>query len=534
MILGGSQQSHAYLVLFLFCFVVAYGSCFRNEILKLLCVAGGAFLLGCAIAAPILAPQIEIFMLSSRKVPQPGLGAYLLTGLLSVAGVFPWFEGSFRTLDLGKLVGESGVAYAVCVGTPAMILAFIAIFAGKHSPRTGRPEIRMALLLVFVYFVAICSTPLLKVLYFRSALLAILGLIVLFATGVEIVTKNSWPHARRWLTAVVTLLSLGVVLVHIFAIFVYPRFTDRILGIALQRDAQNPAMPSTPDVRQFQVSNFSNEVTFKNPEPLLAFVGALFLFGFAAKKVKVRQFSAVGVFVCNVAPLLLFSARSQPYCPVEYWQALLTGGPEQRKVIDQATGGLRFTEHSPGRLDYVFPGTLPALYRVHSLISYTSFPLRGPGQSTSPRDYNLLYVSEQQRPEGDLRVLSTNQLRFTWANNQNRSVVIAGETLNTVRLRIAAGAAGELVRTDTYYPGWHVESPASVTQHRNGDGFLAFSIPPTATHLVLRYEPSWSNVTKPLSVAALITTGLLLASSAWRPARRSTAAGGGESAAPPQ
>jgi len=535
-ILGGSQQSHAYLALFLFCFVVAYGSCFRNEILKLLCVTGGAFLLACAIAAPILVPQIEIFMLSSRKVPQAGLGVYMLTGLLSVVGVFPWFEGSFRTLDLGKLVGEggSGVAYAVCIGTPAMILALIAIFAGKHSTRTGRPEHRMALLLVFVYFVAICSTPLLKVLYFRSALLAVLGLVVLFATGIEVLAKNSWPNARRWLAVSVAVLSLGVVLIHIFAFFVYPRFADRILSMVLQRDAQNPFMPSAPDVRRFQVNNFPNEVTFKNPEPLLAFVGALFLLGFAAKKEKIRQFSTIGIFVCNLAPLLIFSMRSLPYSPIEYWRALLNGGPEQRKAISQAAGGLRLTERVPGRLDRVFPGTLPALYRIHSLDSYTSLPLRGPGQSTSPRDYNLLYVSEPGRRQVELQVLSTNQLRFTWANKQNRDVVIAGETLNSIRLRIPPGAAGELVRTDTYYPGWRVDSPVSITQRQNSDGFLAFSIPPEATELVLRYEPSWSNVTKPLSVAALTITGLLLASSAWRRARHSTAAGGHEEAAPTQ
>jgi len=319
----------------------------------------------------------------------------------------------------------------------------------------------------------------------------------------------------------VLLLSAGILLVHVFAFFVYPHFKGRILNVILEREAQNLlSMPNVPQLRRSQVDKLPNEITFKNPEPLLAFLGALCLLGLLGTRPQYQRALAGGVFIFNLLPLLIFSSRAMPSSPVDYWNALLVGGPEQKAAMEATGRDLRLQERVPDRLDFVFPGTTAALYGVHSLRGYVSLTLRGAGQTEQGRDYNVLYESGRRQPEGRTTVLNTNQVRFVWANKQNRDVVIDGETLNSIRLRIAAGAAGELVRTDTYYPGWRVDSPASVTSRRNSDGFLAFSIPPAATDLALRYEPSGSNVTKPLSVTALAITGLLLASPTRR-ARRS-------------
>jgi hypothetical protein len=510
-IAGGSQQSHPYLVLFLGCFVTGYGSCFRRELPTLLLVAGGAFLIGCAMAAPVLIPQLEIFALSSRKVPQEGLGAYMLTGVFSTAGIFPWFTGSFRTLDIGKLLEQSGAAYAVYMGTPVMMLAVIGLVAGRKSPRAGSPEVRTAMLLVLLYFVGICSTPLLRVLYYRSVILALPGLIILFGAGFELLIENAWPNARRIVRWIVLLLSTGLVATHLFAFIVYPRIKDKILTRVLARDTRNRFMPSSPELRRFQVENLPNEITFKNSEPLLAFLGALSLLLFATTHSRRRQFAAAAMFTCNLLPLLIFSTRVVPYSPVKYWNAILAGGPEQTKIIEAAGRDLRLLDRAPSRLDYVLPGTMPSLYGVHSMGGYTSFPLVGPGQAESPRDYNILYVSEKGLPHGKLTVLHTNQVRFLWETNQTRDVSIVKETPNSIRLRIEAGPPGDLVRTDTYYPGWHAENPRTITQRRNAQGFLAFSIPAEATDLVLRYRPSHHKATRLLCIASMVlTAGLLL------------------------
>ena len=521
-IMAGTQQNHSYLVLFLVCFVVGYGSCFRRDIMSLVMVAGGVFVLGCAIAAPVLIPQIELFQLSSRKVVFATSPIHLLAGVFGLTGFFPWLSGSFRTLDLSKLFDQPALPYVVYIGTPAMILAAVGILAGRKSPWAGNPAARTALLLVLLYFVVICSTPLMKVLYYRSAVLAVLGLTVMFAAGWEVLIKSAWPNAGRIIRWIVLLLSAGILLVHVFAFFVYPNIKGRILNAVIEQEARNLAMPTMPHLRRSQVDNLPNEITFKNPEPLLAFLGALCLLGLLGTRPQYQRALAGGVFMFNLLPLLIFSSRGMPSSPVEYWNALLAGGPEQKAVMEATGRDLRLQERSSDRLDCVFPGTTAALYGVHSLQGYVSLTLRGPGQTEQGRDYNVLYESGRRQPKGRTTVLSTNQVRFVWANNLPRGVAIVGETLHSIRLRIEPGAAGELVRTDTYYPGWHVASPASVTQRRNGDGFLAFSIPPEATDLVLQYEPSWSNATKPVSVAALAATVLLLAGSVWRRSPRSS------------
>jgi hypothetical protein len=521
-IMAGTQQSHAYLVLFLVCFVVGYGSCFRRDIISVVMVAGGVFALGSAIAAPVLIPQIELFQLSSRKMLFASSPIHFLTGIFSLTGVFPWFSGSFRTLDLSKLFGPQILAYVVYIGTPAMILAVVGILAVRKSPWAGNPAARTGLLLVLLYFVVICSTPLMKILYYRSALLAVLGLIVMFAAGWEVLIKNAWPNAGRLIRWMVLLLSAGILLVHAFALFVYPQIKGRILEVVLEKDAHNPALPSAPPLRRFQVDNLPNEVTFKNPEPLLAFAGALCLLGFVGMRPRYEHALAGGVFMLNLLPLLIFSSRGMPSSPVEYWNALLVGGPEQNAVIKATGRDLRLQERvSDRRLDTVFPGTTAAFYGVHSLQGYVSLILPGSTQTGDDRrDYNVLYESKPRQPDGQITVVTTNQVRFVWSNMQERKVRIIKETANSIRLHIEPGPPGELVRTDTYYPGWRVEMPKAISQRRNRDGFLALSIPTESIDVVLRYVPSQHHLTMPLCLVSLVVMGVLLCSGGLR--RRST------------
>src|SRR4051812_45704852 len=130
-ILAGSQQSHAWLVLFLACLLGGYTLAKPSDFFRLFWIIAGAFALGCLISAPVLVPQIEIFVLNKRPLDAARLGKHLLTGIFSLAGIFPWFTGSFRSIDLSKVVGQMSVAYLVFAGTPIMILAVAGLAALK-------------------------------------------------------------------------------------------------------------------------------------------------------------------------------------------------------------------------------------------------------------------------------------------------------------------------------------------------------------------------------------------------------------------
>jgi hypothetical protein len=521
MFMAGTQQSHIYVALFLFCLATGYGSFLRSDLIKLLLVAGGAFLLGCALAAPFLVPQTELFALSDRRAPPAASVRHLFTGIFSIAGLFPWFTGSFRTLDLSKLLGQQCAAYVVYIGTAAMILALIGLLGRKKLPPHRRPQTRAAFLLVFTYFVVICSTPLIGLLYIRSSILATLALTVLLATGWEILIAGTWPGAVRIARAIVLLLSVGIVLTHLFAFALYPRIKDKVLNVVLEQDVSNISMPSVPDLRRFQVANMPNEITFKNPEALLAYLGALCLLGLASANTQQRRVFAVGVFGLNLLPLLIFAQRATPYSPIHRWNALVEAGPEQKALIKLLGRDLRMTESAPTRLDFVFPGTTAALYGVHSLHGWASMTLAGPGQKGSRREYNVSYTTAPGSETGEITFLHTNQTRFVWRDMLDRGVTITRETPNSIELRIAAGSTGELVRTDTYYPGWRVESPKGIAQRRNGDGFWAFSIPTDATNLILRYRPSYSQATALICIGGLAATaGLLLLGIRSRPANQ--------------
>jgi hypothetical protein len=509
-LMAGTQQSHTYLVLFLLCFVVANALSFRRAITTIIVSTGGGFALGCLISAPVLVPQVELFKLSSRSLALEGGGTYLLTGVFSLTGIFPWFTGSFRTLDLSKLLEQPAVAYLIYIGTPAMILAVIGMFGGNKTAPTGHAEGRTALLLTLLYLVGICSTPLLKLLYIRSAALGVLGLTVLFATGWEVLIQRAWPRADSIVRWIVLLLAVGVITTHVFVWAAYPRLKERVLSFILKKEADNLSMPTAPELRVFQVNNLANEVTFKNPEPLLAFLGALCVLGFISTTSRYRTILATGVFALNLLPLLIFSHRGMPRSPVESWHRLLAGGPEQRAIINLTGHDLRLKEEVFDRLDYAFPGTIAALYEIHPLHGYASLALAGAGQMGARRDYNVLYVSERRKEHGEITLLRTNQVRFAWSESGERPVRIIHETPNSIHLRIDAGVPGELVRTDTYYPGWRVEKPRAVAPHRNNEGFLTLSIPAEATDLVLRYRPSYSEITRPVCVASLAMVAALL------------------------
>jgi uncharacterized membrane protein YfhO len=69
-------------------------------------------------------------------------------------------------------------------------------------------------------------------------------------------------------------------------------------------------------------------------------------------------------------------------------------------------------------------------------------------------------------------------------------VTVTSETLNTLRLALESGEVADLIRTDSYYPGWRAFSGAVELAVRfEPPCFSRIHIPSQATEIRFTYEP---------------------------------------------
>ena len=487
---SGNQQSHAYLPLFGLCFSIGYAwnslACWRS-VLTVVAFSGFG---GALLAAPFLGPQVELFLLCKREVFSGFSLKSALAGPLSLTFFFPWTLGTFRTLDLSKIVNEYGLGFIVYLGTGASVLAVVALLDGIRK-RLVDPAVRTSLLLMALYFGFICCTPLLKILYSRASGLALLALLVCAAKGFDLIASPGPPTwCKTFLKRAAIALALIVTAINVLAFMVYPRVLPRVKAFVLERATTNLSFDHAPALRSFEIENLPKEITIANPETVLALASAFSLLLFFSVKPLFRTAALPVLLLLNIAPLLLFAERFIIKSPMQLWHALLQGGPEQNRVLSTVGPFERFTETAPGRHEYVFPGVTCLYYSVHNLVGYSSFPLPQPTRAA-----NHTYSSPQRGLSHG--VLSSpnpdKSVRFVWKTPNERAVEIKSETLNTLTLDIGPGPPGLLVRTDTYYPGWQVRNVrASESNSRIPNN--AFEVPSSATTLHLEYRPSFLRI----------------------------------------
>ncbi|PYI82173.1 MAG: hypothetical protein DME26_18540 [Verrucomicrobia bacterium] len=512
--LSGNLQSHSYVFLLAVAFAIGYGWRRWQRLVFLASGMGLALGLGLCLAAPFLFSQLELFLLSVRRLQPATLPAGMLSGLASLVAVFPWGFGTFRTLDASKFLGQYALGFWIYIGSAALLIALIGVCMRLETSNSESDRKRTALALLGVYFV-VCSTPLLRYLYTRTAWLAVLGLVVLFAMGWLRLAALRVP-SKRWGWAVVALaLVMGLVL-NVGGLLIYPRLQSRIEAFVLKSQRSNTSLDEAIALRKFQAANFGNEVTFKNRETLVAFLGLLALGVFLLRTPTVKWVWLNGILVLSTLPLLWFAHRYIPMHPISLWEKLRAGGPEQRRVIDALReNGLRVRETAPGQHEYVFPGALAQLFKVHTLQGHTSLGLMHAGYVTNasgdldPTSYDVEYRSPARGMErGELiRRSAGPPARIRWAGPGERSVSIVEETLNTITLAVNAGPPGGLIRTDTYYPGWQVApESAGVKLTFEPPCFARIQVPAQTTRIRLVYAPCWWR--RGICVAAL--AGLLL------------------------
>lgn len=496
--LSGNLQSHSYLFLFALAFTLGYGWRQRARWPALLLGIGATLTAGLGLAAPFVFSQIELALFSPRPMHGPISPAALFSGVGSLAAFFPWMLGTFRTLDLSKVFDQSGLGFWIYIGSAALVIAGIGVFAQVRPGSREADVKRTAFALIVAYFVA-CSTPLIYVLYTRTAWLAVLGVLVLFGLGWRRLAAAGAPWKRTGWCVIVAAFTIAVS-VNVGGHLIYPRFQDRVEKRLLEKQKQGGRLDEATALRQFQLANLANEVTFKNPEIVVTVLG-LFSLGAFLLRPPARRFAALhGILILSTFPLLWFGHRYTPMQPMEFWERLRAGGPEQRR-IQAATqrGGWRLFEVADGPHELAFPGALAQLFRVHVLHGYCSLVipnaslLRKQQGEIDPAWYDYSYRSPIRGMEsGELaRRAGGASARFHWRAPNSREVSILAETLTTITLAIAPGPPGDLLRTDTYFPGWRVVAPDAIQLKPVPPCFAEMHVPAEVTRLTLKYEPRW-------------------------------------------
>lgn len=488
---AGNLQSHAYLPLFALAFVATPATWNWETLRRRMVAIAPGLVLGGLFALPVLFPELELFRLNRRAIgPSDGPG-HFYDGLLSLAAIYPWMLGTFRSLTLSKF------SWYPFIGSAAFVLAAFGVCADlSRHPQWLSPR-RCALALLGLWFVVV-STPLANVLYPRMAGMLMLGLIVLAAIGGALLVEDParFRRARRPLAALVVLIPMGA---YAMAWLIYPRWLEaRALRAMMAHSAEDPFGGLSTRLREYQVHQFPHEITFANFATLFSWLGlallAAWLVSGAGRGPRLRL---PLLLTLNLLGPLLYLHRFAPHGRLEYWHRLQAGGPEQKTVV-KALGppGWRLGESAPQLLSLVYPANFAHFQGIHTQIGYQALAPTSLAwvPNIDPEKYcDAWYNTPAVRSPGELKLEPiAGQARFSWLNGDSRPIAIAGESLNRLELWFPAGGAGSLLRTDTYYPGWKAKAgdgtPLPVSQER--EVFSRVEIPAGVSHVIFTYEPT--------------------------------------------
>ena len=510
---SGNLQSHSYLVLFAAAFALGYAGKSWPRWKRVLPAIALPGLIGAALAMPVLLGQLELFSQTPRPIGAPWLPINALAGLASLSAIYPWMLGTFRSLDLCKLVGDNLDGFQIFIGPAGFLLAALASW-WRPLRAELEPSKRTAVWLVAIYLM-IVSTPLSGFLYSRSAGLGVLGLIVLAALGAEsLVSRLNVPRRLGW--SVVAGVILVAVATNVASLVVYPRFLPKVRQMVAAKSAKGIGLRRAYALREFQVNNLGAEVSFKNPETV---AGCLSLLGVAGACLwpAVRRHRATMplLLAINLAPLLMFGQRFIPVQSMALWHRLVEGDSEQKRVAAVLNPGRqRLLELTCDPSEQLYPAALEHLFQARTVHGYASL---------WPRSYEAISAEEQARhlpqaadyiyetatpglSRGTFKKNPTPGLaRFQWVAPADRGLAIEKETLNQIHLSIQAGPESDLLWTDTYYPGWSAWAGSDrLAIQRTGPFFSKLRIPSGALTLVLRYEPAPLRFGIKLACAALM------------------------------
>jgi hypothetical protein len=167
----------------------------------------------------------------------------------------------------------------------------------------------------------------------------------------------------------------------------------------------------------------------------------------------------------------------------------------------------------------LFPNNMGHLQQVHTVHGLSALQpaslFHWPSDERPPADLvsDFIYRSDRRGEEvGELmRVTSDGTSRLSCGH---RKVAIVTETMNTLRVSIEPGSADTLVRTDTFYPGWHAQlNGQPIPLEHGASPFSTINLPASnaASIVAYSYKPTHLRLTTGILIAAgLIVIGALL------------------------
>jgi hypothetical protein len=500
--LGGNLQSHAYLPLFAVAWLA--GTCWTDpkawlRLLPWVTVSG---LLGALIAAPALAPELDLYRQTQRL---PALTFKLIhvgAAPASLSFLFPWALGTFKTVDASKLFGQSTLGFQLFVGLPAGLAALGALLlrrAAEPGNPTARPANRRVAGLLLLGYVLILATPAVLFLYTRIAPLMTLALVVLAAEFLPRLQTESFPRLGQWLWRGGWALLAATTLA---GLLILPKLEPKLEAALLRRGAEGTSMDEAPELRRAQARRLAEELSPANPELLLGLLSVLTLGWYcrrsAARRTHWHWAAIMGV---GLLPLLAFQFRFAPSHPRTLWDRLLAGGPLQNELRGESRlGAIRFEDTLAGLHQQVFPNCFSQLYGVQTLHGYAA--LRPPHLLRTTNAPALL----GDRPLTDCQLTLSNTVRRLPAEFTSRWIVrrdgvpvphaitAVRESWNALELDFVApgqGGTTELIWTDTFAPGWRAEFNGSPTESVQFERlFSRIKLPAAQGTVRLTYHPA--------------------------------------------
>ncbi|MEM6599801.1 MAG: hypothetical protein AAF649_00290 [Verrucomicrobiota bacterium] len=511
---SGNLQSHTYIVVFALLWLVSrLGIPYKQWLIFMVGIGASGFL-GALVALPILVPCLELYAHSIRDINTDSSIINYLAGPGSIVTVFPWAFGTFRTIDLGKLIESNGLGFAIYIGSALSLIAILHLVTvlkcwAKPKVNVNGADLKCAGLL-FITYVLVLSTPLAFILYMRMAPLAVMGLTVLGATAFHEIIKGEWRNRRVGVLIIVGT-ALLVLAINIGALAVYPHVKDMIMQRALSGEVET-VIPGAANLRKFQVNNFAEEVSIFNYETVFAAISLIalgFCFIYHWEQKCLRHILIGLVLLLNFVPLCSFHKRFVPNHEVSMWESLKRGGPMQNQIREVAAGGLRVWDDAEPFTEKVFPNSMQSLYRIHTIHGYAALQppglFRSPG--VKPRElwerYSDIIVRDGAvivKPEAEKGI--TNRFQSTFPSR------IKSEKSNSIEV-IFDNKVTEFTTLNTPYPGWKLANPVGQSDYVKEveDGYKkSFSVP-ESNAVKLEYRPSGSKYSMTISVLSLM--GLL-------------------------
>lgn len=512
---GANLQTAAYLPLFLLALVIGYRTV--SGLAAALRLAATIGVLAVLLAAPILLQSVEAYAWSARADRGSWQPSLLLMPFASLSGIFPWALGTFKTLDLGRFLGTTGIGVVLFAGSLTPLLALFGVLGGRPPKATSDAGLRTAWLLPSGYLLMVAS-PLFPFLYTRAAPLGLLGILVLATRGWEALS-TSWKPRKTAALALGALTISLILALNVFAYAIYPRIKDRLMDRVMRAEAAGGGpIGNAPALRQAQVENLPREIGLQNPETACSALLLLLSSALLARPTTPPRWAWLALLGLNLFPVLSYYHRFTPSHPVALWQSLQEGGPlQQSAVATLSPGALRFLETAPTRTDMLIPQNFTLLYRIHAVHGYCS--LQPASLFLWPKDEpypEASIVSDATAtPDGQL-VLDHAEIwsRLQWIDGaaEKRSIRFLAETSGTLTAEIGPGAAGTLRRTDTLYPGWSATyGGAKIPIVHAEPCFSTITLPASdePRQLVYSYRPTYLTVSFVLAgLGALGLAGL--------------------------